>query len=118
MKLLLDQDVYEKTRRFLLDSEHELVTASELGMARADDEDLLRQALEDERILVTRDRDFGRLTLGADRAPGILYLRMRPSTIGSVHEELQKVLERYDREDLTSCFIVVEPGRHRIRRRI
>lgn len=63
MKFLLDQDVYAVTARFLIRSEHDVVLASEIGMSEADDEDLLKKAQEQERIFITRDRDFGHLVL-------------------------------------------------------
>jgi len=38
MKFLLDQDVYALTTRFLRGLGHDVVTAAELGLARASDE--------------------------------------------------------------------------------
>jgi len=38
MKLLLDQDVYATTARFLVDEGHDVVRAAELGLSRAKDE--------------------------------------------------------------------------------
>jgi predicted nuclease of predicted toxin-antitoxin system len=61
MRLLLDQDVYAITAGFLTDFDHDIVTAADLGGSRAADEDLLAMAQEQERIFVTRDRDFGGL---------------------------------------------------------
>jgi len=59
MRLLLDQDVYDLTARFLLDLGHDVLKVSELGMARASDEENLQKAAELDRILITRDRDYG-----------------------------------------------------------
>ena len=57
MKFLADQDVYQSTVAFLSSLAHDVVTAASLGLSRADDADLLRTAQQDDRILVTRDRD-------------------------------------------------------------
>jgi hypothetical protein len=46
MKFLLDQDVYAVTARFLVGMAHDVVTASEIGMSEADDEELLKKAQE------------------------------------------------------------------------
>lgn len=59
MKLLLDQDVYELTSRFLIGLEQDVLRVAELGMAQASDEENLLKAIELNRIFVTRDRDFG-----------------------------------------------------------
>ncbi len=61
MKLLLDQDVYAATVRFLRSLSHDVLTASEAGEATASDSHLLDMARRLGRILVTRDRDFGSL---------------------------------------------------------
>jgi predicted nuclease of predicted toxin-antitoxin system len=61
MKFLLDQDVYALTERFLREQGYDVVTASELNLSRAQDLDLLKIAGEQERIFVTRDRDYGNL---------------------------------------------------------
>jgi len=61
VKLLLDQDVYETTARFLIALGHDVVRVAELGMAQAADEENLHKAQELKRIFVTRDRDYGNL---------------------------------------------------------
>ncbi|MBI3913882.1 MAG: DUF5615 family PIN-like protein [Chloroflexi bacterium] len=58
MKFLLDQDVYAATARFLSALEHNVVPVAKIGLARADDSDLLKTAREQDRIFVSRDRDF------------------------------------------------------------
>jgi hypothetical protein len=47
---------------------------------------------------------------------GVLYLRALPSTLQAVHAELGRVLELYAQDDLEGAFVVIEPGRHRVRR--
>lgn len=116
MRLLLDQDVYEVTARFLLSLEHDLLRVAELGMAQASDEENLEKALELNRIFVTRDRDYGNLVFVKGIKSGVLYLRILPSDINIVHAELERVLDLYDEKDLKSAFIVIEAGRHRFRK--
>ncbi len=116
MKFLLDQDVYALTERFLRDQGHDVVTAAELGLSRATDSDLLKTADEQERIFVTRDRDFGNLVFVQGAGSGVIYLRILPSLIKDVHAELKKVLESYSDSELAKSFVVVEQHRHRIRR--
>jgi predicted nuclease of predicted toxin-antitoxin system len=115
VKLLLDQDVYEVTARYLAAIGHDVLKVSELGMARAEDEENLRKALELDRIFVTRDRDYGNLVFVRQMRIGVLYLRMLPSNRDAVHLELQRVLREYREEELISAFVVVEAGRHRFR---
>lgn len=53
--------------------------------------------------------------VGLDRASGVILLRVDPSTINAVHEELAKFLRIHAGEMLANRFVVVEPGRHRVR---
>ncbi len=61
MKFLLDQDIYALTARFLVDAGYDVITAKEIGMSRASDEEILQLAQKQQRILITRDRDYGNL---------------------------------------------------------
>jgi predicted nuclease of predicted toxin-antitoxin system len=114
--LLADHDVWAATLAFLESKGHDLVTASTLNLARATDRVLLQEATARNRVLLTRDRDFGRLVFAEGRPAGVLYLRITPSTQEIVHEELHRVLENHSHDELRSAFTVVEPGQHRIRR--
>ena len=93
-----------------------LVTASDLGLGQASDLTLLNIAIQDNRVLVTRDRDFGGLVFVNAIQCGVIYLRALPSTLNIVHAELIRVLDHYKVEKLAKSLIVVEPGRHRLRR--
>ena len=116
MKLLTDQDVYAATVQFLRGLGHDVATAAERGLAQAEDAELLRAAHADGRIFVTRDRDYGGLVFLQALQAGVLYLRVLPSTLNAVHVELGRVLGMYNEEELHGAFVVVEPGRHRVRR--
>ncbi|MGI8640036.1 MAG: DUF5615 family PIN-like protein [Pyrinomonadaceae bacterium] len=116
MRLLLDQDVYEATARFLIDLQHDVVRVAELGMAQASDEENLKKALELDRVFVTRDRDYGNLVFVKGIRSGVLYLRILPSNINQVHAELERVLRLYDETELKSAFVVIEADKHRFRK--
>ena len=54
MRFLADQDVWKVTLDLLRVWDHDVVTARQIGMARASDSDLLRQAERDGRLFNTR----------------------------------------------------------------
>jgi predicted nuclease of predicted toxin-antitoxin system len=116
MRFLLDQDVYAATARFLSELKHDVVPVSKIGLARASDVELLKTARAQNRIFVTRDRDFGGLVFVQDLGAGVIYLRLLPSNQNAVHQELARVLSEHTEEELARAFVVVEPGRHRFRR--
>jgi predicted nuclease of predicted toxin-antitoxin system len=116
MRFLLDQDVYAITARFLSDGGHDVVLVSQIGLSQASDEEILRTAQEQNRILVTRDRDYGNLVFVRAIGNGVLYLRVLPSTVNSVHDELARVIQSYSEKELAGAFVVVEPYGHRFRK--
>lgn len=118
MKILIDQDVWASTISLLQRLGHDVVPVGQLGLARAVDAQVLQLAHQQDRILITRDRDFGALVFLQQNAPGVVYLRILPSTLSVVHAELEQVLSQYTESELRTSFVVVEPGRHRIRRQV
>ena len=118
MKFLADQDVYAATVQFLRGLGHDVATAAERGLFQAADAELLRAAGAEKRVLVTRDRDFGTLVFVQALGAGVVYLRVLPSTQEAVHAELERILGLYGASELLGTFVVVEPGRHRLRKPI
>lgn len=93
-----------------------MVTARDLEMSTASDESILKVAQQQQRILITRDRDYGNLVFVKSIGSGVIYLRVLPKDITLVHQELERVIQTYTEEDLTQSFVVVEPNGHRIRK--
>ena len=116
MKFLLDQDVYARTARFLKDLGHDVVLAAEIDCSQAVDLELIALAQQQTRVLVTRDRDFGGIVFLKQLGSGVIYIRALPSTLQAAHEELEIVLASHSEDELRKAFVVVEPGRHRLRR--
>ena len=78
-------------------------------MHRASDERLLAKAREADRILVTRDKDFGALSfLKESLSAGVILLRLTPMTVEMVHRELGLMLNEQAEDELKSLFCVVE----------
>ncbi|OGW50641.1 MAG: hypothetical protein A2Z50_03340 [Nitrospirae bacterium RBG_19FT_COMBO_42_15] len=116
MQFLTDQDVYQSTINYLKNLGHNVIRAKDIGFERASDNEILQRAAKDQRILITRDKDFGALTFVTHiNSSGIILLRIAPDTLNSVHEELSRFLNEHSNDNFKNCFIVIEPGRHRIR---
>jgi predicted nuclease of predicted toxin-antitoxin system len=116
MRLLVDQDIYKITIDRIREWGHDLLTAKELGLQQASDEDLLKRSQAEKRLLLTRDKGFGGLVfLNKELSTGVILLRMTPMVVEEVHHELHRVLEEHGEEELRNVFCVVEPHRYRIR---
>ena len=113
MKLLVDSCAGVKLARALAASGHEVVfvgdRSEDLG-----DEEILASAQAQERIVITRDKDFGALAV-RDRQPhcGIVRLvELPPARELSLCEE---VLLRHEHALRRGALITAEPHRVRIR---
>ena len=96
---------------------HDVLRAKDAGLARAADDELLRRARQAGRTLITRDKGFGQLVfLSRQPHAGVVLLRVEPMTLKAVHQELERFLREHAGDDLSRCFVVIEPTRHRIRR--
>ena len=114
MRFLVDQCVYSQTIRYLRDLGHDLVTAEDLGLQRADDEVLLAKAVELARVFLTRDLDLADLrNYPPAFTTGIVVLRVTPVTADAVHLALARFLA--SRTDPSGTLVIVDHNKYRIR---
>ena len=78
------------------------------------DQDVLRRAAKEERLLITFDKDFGELAFRTrpPMPPGIILFRIVPRSSSHVTQVAVAVLE--SRDDWAGHFSVVEEGRVRM----
>jgi len=82
----------------------------------AHDEDVIRLATSERRILLTEDKDFGQLVFAAGKETcGVIFIRY-PASLRS--ELPQRVLDAVKRESarMQTAFVVLQPKRMRISR--
>lgn len=116
MRFLADQDVYQTTIEFLRNLGHDVLRAKEAGLHSAPDIAVLEYARREDRVLLTRDKGYGALAfLDWRDNRGILLLRIDLATTQAVHNELRRFFGEHPAIVMESCFVVIEPGRHRIR---
>jgi len=65
------------------------VQIRDLGLARADDADIFRQARTAARILITKDRDFAELVLRLGAPPAIILLALGNTSTAHLRSVLQ-----------------------------
>ena len=113
MKLLLDNCVWNKSRKDLAVAGHDVIHAGDWGEDPGDEE-LLRRAYADDRALVTLDKDSGELAIVEAQAhAGIIRLVGIPARRqGSVSVA---TVARYGSVLARGAIVTVEPGRVRVR---
>ena len=113
MKLLLDSCVWGIAKSELNNAGHDVDWCGDWGKDPGDEE-ILRHAFSEQRILVTLDRDFGELAiLSGQTHNGIL--RLVNFSARQQAKACQRTLDLYGEELLSGAIVTVEPGRVRIR---
>lgn len=116
MRFLTDENCDFAIVRALRDAGHDVITVKDTAPG-ASDETVIRMTLDEDRILVTEDRDFGRLVFASDMdSPGVLYLRFPASARQTMVDTVVDLVAR-ENTHLARCFVVVQPGRIRITER-
>ena len=86
LKLYLDQMIRVDVADALRNEGHDVLRASDVGQARADDQQILQKAVEENRIL----EHFGDwVILPLSKHPGVLRLKVNPTTQERIPERGQ-----------------------------
>ena len=84
-------------------------------MGSAKDREIIEYAVRDNRIIITRDTDFGEV-LRYPKHPGAVIFRLPYTfTTKEINERLKGFLSSVREEELGNAIIVVELGRYRRR---
>jgi predicted nuclease of predicted toxin-antitoxin system len=113
MRLLADENLPEPLIERLRVSGHDVVAVRDLRPGISD-HDVLAMAMSANRLLITRDLDFGELVIrdGVDSA-GVVVLRYRREEVEAIGDSLIRlVASQGDR--LTTMFAVLRPDRARL----
>jgi predicted nuclease of predicted toxin-antitoxin system len=113
MKLLLDACVWGSAAEVVRAAGHDVVWAGEWPEDPGDDE-ILIIARQQQRVVVTLDKDFGELaTVRGYLHCGIIRLVNQAATRQAA--VCLRVLERYEADLRRGAIVTVEPGRVRVR---
>jgi predicted nuclease of predicted toxin-antitoxin system len=113
MRLLLDSCVWGPAAEELRAAGHDVESVSAWG-GDPGDQEILRRSVEDDRILVTLDKDFGELVfvLGQPHRGILRLVNIRARDQGTT---VLHVLARFGRELAENGLVVAEGDRVRVR---
>ena len=81
---------------------------SDVGMARADDRQILQHAIQKDRVLVTLDGHFGDwVVLPLSNHPGVVRIKADPATTANVLELLLSFFDKHRDTDLRDTLVIV-----------
>ena len=113
MKLLIDTCISGTVRNALQAAGHDAVWTGEWAQDPGDDE-ILDNAHQQNRILITLDKDFGELAVVHGRPHSGIIRLVNWSTQQQANTSLL-ILERYSTALESGAIVTVEPGRIRVR---
>jgi predicted nuclease of predicted toxin-antitoxin system len=100
-RLYLDQMFRVDVSQALQKEGYDVIRASEVGQARADDKEILQKAISDHRILVTLDGHFGDwVVLPLSEHYGVVRVKVDPTTA----ENILKLLIPFFRDNIDQNF--------------
>lgn len=112
LKLYLDQMFSVQVAQALSSEAHDVLRASEVGQARADDQEILRKAIAEDRILVTLDQHFGDwVILPLSQHPGVIRLKVDPTTSENIIGLLLPLLRNHSSEQLRNHLVILSAKR-------
>jgi len=115
LKFLVDVGVGKKLEEYLLKENHDIKAVRALDQ-KMPDQDIIRLAALEKRIVITMDKNFGELVYhsGMDHC-GILLLRMEDATGSEKQQVMAQILKKYA-ENLTDHFCVYQNKKFRFRK--
>jgi predicted nuclease of predicted toxin-antitoxin system len=115
LKFLVDVGVGKKVEDYLLEERYDTKTVRSLD-PRMPDQEIVRLAAIEQRIVVTMDKDFGELVYHSGMHHcGILLLRLEDATGSEKQRVIAKILEKYA-DNLKDNFCVYQNKRFRFRK--
>lgn len=117
MRFLADMGISQTTVKWIKEQGFDAVHVRDMNMHRAPDPEILEKAKNDTGIVLTCDLDFGEmLSASGEDCPSVIIFRLEDETPEHVNRRLKQVLPESTEALIKGAIIVVEEGRHRIRR--
>ena len=112
LTLYLDQMFRIDVAQALRNEGYDVIHTSEVGQARADDYEILQKAIAENRILVTLDEHFGDwVSLPLSKHPGVIRLKIDPTTSKNAIELLLPFLHLHSSEQLKDHLVILSSKR-------
>ena len=89
-----------------------MLCAPPVGQARADDQQILQKAIDENRILVTLDEHFGDwVILPLSKHPGVIRLKVNPTTSNNIIKLLIPFLRIHSSRQFKNHLVILLPKR-------
>jgi predicted nuclease of predicted toxin-antitoxin system len=106
-----------RTAELLRDHGHDAIHLRDQGLQRLSDERIVEKAIDERRVVLTHDLDFGRIVaLSQGRLPSVITFRLTDMRTAEVNRRLEDVLSRFASMLEEGALISVTDNAVRVRR--
>jgi predicted nuclease of predicted toxin-antitoxin system len=117
MRFLADMGVSQQVVAWLRANGHDAVHLRDEALQRLPNGEIFQKAGREQRIVLTFDLDFGEiLAASAGQIVSVVLFRLRNTRADFVIQRLADALNQSNAELSQGAILVVEDGRHRVRR--
>jgi predicted nuclease of predicted toxin-antitoxin system len=117
MRFLADMGVSMGVVEWLRASGHDAIHLHDEGLQKFPNGEIFQKAIREQRIMLTFDLDFGEIVAASGgRSVSVILFRLRNTRADFVVQRLKAVLEQSTEELTHGAVVLVEDGRHRVRR--
>ena len=115
LRFLIDVGVGRRIEQYLTKEGYDTKAVRDIDPCM-EDEEIIRLAHSEKRMVVTMDKDFGELVYHSSMAHcGVLLLRLEDATGPEKLEVVQFIMQHYS-DRIKNCFCVFQHDRFRIRK--
>jgi len=117
IKFLLDANLSPESAELLRNLSYDTKSLLEENLGQISDEEVVKLARKEKRIIITHDLDFGEIYHFKEEGKfGILVLRLKNQTVESVNKVLDKFLKKQiiQKQRLTKSLIILTETSYRI----
>jgi predicted nuclease of predicted toxin-antitoxin system len=117
MRFLADMGVSLRVVEWLRSFSHDVIHLRDEGLQTLPNGEIFQKALREGRIVLTFDLDFGEIVAASGaRSVSVILFRLSNTRADFVIQRLKTVLEQSVEELAQGAVVLVEDGRHRVRR--
>jgi predicted nuclease of predicted toxin-antitoxin system len=117
MRVLADMGVSQRVVEWLRAAGHDAVHLRDEGLQRLPNGDIFHKAAGEQRVVLTFDLDFGEILAACGgQLVSVILFRLRNTRADFVIQRLADVLAQSSADLSQGAIVVVEDGRHRVRK--
>jgi predicted nuclease of predicted toxin-antitoxin system len=116
LRFLADMGVSQSVVDWLRSEGYDAVHLREEGLQKLPDRDIFLKGDREDRVVITFDLGFGEIVASSLQNVSVIVFRLRNARAAHQVERLRAVLNAVTEDILFGAVIVIEEGRHRVRR--